>query len=106
MRIDVAIGVAPVYRLEPIGGGREGVADVVVAQRDGGDRGELRRAAMVESVGFDREQRADPIERAHRHRSGDDRGGIGVEHGNAAGGRMAIDASLEPSLKLRKWHRG
>lgn len=34
MRIDVAAGVPPVLRLEPIGGGREGVADLVVAQRD------------------------------------------------------------------------
>lgn len=31
-------------------GGREGVADLVVAQRDGGHRGELRGAAMVEAL--------------------------------------------------------
>lgn len=42
----------------------------------------------------------------HRHRSGYDRGGIAVEHGNAGGGRMAIDAILETSLELRKRHRG
>ncbi len=34
-----------------------------------------------------------PVERAHRHRPGYDRGGIAVEHENAGGDRMPIDAS-------------
>lgn len=55
-RIDVAIGFAPVHRLELAGRGRKDLADLVVAQRDGGDRCELRSAAVVESIGIDGEQ--------------------------------------------------
>jgi len=65
-RIDVAIRLALMDRLEPIRIFREGVADVVVALHDGGDRREFRRATMVECVGVDGEQRADPIERGDR----------------------------------------
>lgn len=50
-RIDVAIGFAPVHRLELAGRGRKDLADLVVAQREGGDRCELRSAAVVESIG-------------------------------------------------------
>jgi hypothetical protein len=65
-----------VHRLEPIRGGREDVADVVVAQCDGGDRREFRGAPVIECIGIDGEQRTYPLERADRHRPGHDRGDI------------------------------
>ncbi|MDH2348916.1 hypothetical protein QCM79_42200 [Bradyrhizobium sp. SSUT77] len=52
-----------------------------MAQRDGGERRELRGVAVVESIGIDGEQRTEPVERTHRHRSGHDRGDITVEQG-------------------------
>ena len=105
-RIDVAIGFAPVHRLELAGRGREDLADLVVAQRDGGDRGELRGAAVVEGIGIDGEQRAGPVERADRNRSDHDRGDVAVEHGETGGGRVPIDTNLSPPLELRKRHGG
>jgi hypothetical protein len=54
-RVDVATGLAAMDRREPMWRGRESVADVVVAQRDGGNRSELRRAAVVECVRVDSE---------------------------------------------------
>ncbi|MDA9398547.1 hypothetical protein XH79_06920 [Bradyrhizobium sp. CCBAU 45389] len=61
---------------------------------------------MVESIGIDGKQWAYPIERAHRRRSGHDRGDVAVEHGETGGGGMLIEASLEPLLELRKRHGG
>ncbi|MET4235902.1 hypothetical protein ABIA85_009217 [Bradyrhizobium sp. LA6.10] len=40
-----------VHRLELAMPGRKDLADLVMAQRNGGDRGELRGAAVVESIG-------------------------------------------------------
>ncbi|MFK4677514.1 hypothetical protein [Bradyrhizobium diazoefficiens] len=77
-----------------------------MAQRDGRYGCKLRGAAVVEGIGIDGEQRADSVEWAHRHRSGHDCGDVAVEHGEIGGGRMLIDASLQPSLEFRKWHRG
>ncbi|MET4373242.1 hypothetical protein ABIA99_005964 [Bradyrhizobium sp. LB12.1] len=54
-RIDVAIDFAPVHRGELARRVRKDLADLVMAQRDGGDRGELRGAAVVESIGIDGE---------------------------------------------------
>ncbi|WP_354165606.1 MULTISPECIES: hypothetical protein [unclassified Bradyrhizobium] len=51
-RIDVAIGFAAVHRLELAMRGRKDLADLVMAQRNGGDRGELRGATVVESIGI------------------------------------------------------
>jgi hypothetical protein len=56
-RVDVAIRLAPMHPLESMRSGRERVADVVVVARDGGDRRELRRTAMVECIGFVGKQR-------------------------------------------------
>ena len=61
---------------------------------------------MIESIGINGEQRSDPVERAHRDWSGHDRGDVAVEHGEIGGGRMLIDASLEPSIELRKQRVG
>src|SRR5258707_14977291 len=72
-RIDVAVRLALMDRFEPIRVGGEGFADSVVVLRGGGDRGELRRAAVVEGVGVDCEQRTDPVERTDTHRPGNDR---------------------------------
>ena len=105
-RIDVAIGLTPVHWRELVRRGRKGLADLVMAQCDGGDRRELRRVAVVERIGINGEQRADPVERTHRHRSGHDRGDVTVEHGIAGGGRMPVEARLKPSLELRKGHGG
>lgn len=49
MRIDVAAGSRRCFGSNR-SGGREGVADLVVVQRDGGHRGELRGAAKVEAL--------------------------------------------------------
>jgi hypothetical protein len=46
-RIDVAVRLALMVRFEPIRVGGEGFADGVVVLRDGGDRRELGRAAVV-----------------------------------------------------------
>ena len=46
-RINVTIRLAAMDRREPMWCGGKNVTDVVVAQRDGRNRGELRRAAMV-----------------------------------------------------------
>src|SRR5580693_10144302 len=101
-RIDVAIRLALMDRLEPIRIFREGVADVVVALHDGGDRREFRRAAVVEGVGVDGEQRADPIERADRHRSGDDCGNVAVQRCNAGGDRTPLESAVG-SIGLHRW---
>jgi hypothetical protein len=61
-RIDVAVRLALMDRFEPIRVGGEGFADGVVVLGDGGDRRELGRAAVVEGVGVNGEQRTDPIE--------------------------------------------
>jgi hypothetical protein len=42
-------------RREPMWRGGKNITDVVVAQCDGRNRGELRRAAMVERIGVDGE---------------------------------------------------
>ncbi|WP_426420621.1 hypothetical protein [Bradyrhizobium genosp. A] len=64
------------YRRDAIGRCREGVADAVVAQREGGDRSELRSAAVIEGVRIDSEQ----IQSSGLIRQGSsrDRGGIAV----------------------------
>ena len=54
-RIHVAIRLAAMDRREPIWRGGKNITDVVVAQCDGRNRGELRRAAMVERIGVDGE---------------------------------------------------
>jgi ABC transporter substrate binding protein len=92
--------------LELMRSGRERVADVVVATHDGGDRRELRRAAVVEGVGVDGEQRTDPIERADRHRSGHDRGNVAVQHRQAGGDGTPLGAVLQPSIELYERHGG
>jgi hypothetical protein len=60
-RVDVAVRLASVDGSEPVGRRREDVADVVVAHRDGRDRGELRRATVIERIFVDGQQRADPL---------------------------------------------
>jgi hypothetical protein len=55
-------GLQPLDRREPTWCSGKNITDVVVAQRDGRNRGELRRAAMVECVGVDGEKRTDPVE--------------------------------------------
>src|SRR4029079_3064150 len=52
-RINVTIRLAAMDRREPMWCGGKNVTDVVVAQRDGRNRGELRRAAMVKRIGVD-----------------------------------------------------
>ncbi|MCA6104064.1 hypothetical protein J6525_37455 [Bradyrhizobium sp. WSM 4400] len=103
----IAASILPLTLRQCIGSNRPGAVEWCCC---GAARRPISRPTpacrMVESDGIDREQRADPVERAHRHRSGYDRGGIAVEHGNAGGGRMPIDASLEPLLELHKRHRG
>src|SRR6516164_239916 len=89
-RVNVAIRLAAMDRRKPMWCGGKNVTDVVVAQRDGRNRGELRPAAMVECVGVDGEQRADPVERTHRYRPGHDRGDIAVEHGKTRGCGMLL----------------
>src|SRR5450755_2528072 len=89
-------------RLELMRSGRERVADVVVATHDGGDRRELRRAAVVEGVGVDGEQRADPVERADRYRTGHDRGNVAVERRDGGGDGTPLGASLPPSMMKMK----
>ena len=46
-RVNLAVWLDPVDRFEAVGCRRKDVADVVVTHRDGGDRRELRGAAMV-----------------------------------------------------------
>src|SRR3974390_1889328 len=104
--VDITIRLAAMDRREPMWRNRKNVADLVVALHERRDRRKFRRAAVVESIGIDGEQQANPVERAHRHWSGYDRGDVAVEHGDAGGGRMAIDASLEPSLELVERHGG
>jgi hypothetical protein len=58
-RVDTAVRLVPVHRLEPMRSGRERVADVVVVACVGGDRRELRRTAMIECIGVDSEQRTE-----------------------------------------------
>src|SRR3981189_494686 len=86
-RVDIAVRLAAVQWREPMWRGRKNVADRVVALREGGDRGDLGRAAVVEGVGVDGEQRTDPIERADRHWPGHDRGNVAIQHRQAGGGR-------------------
>ena len=101
-----AAGFGSEDRLEQQRCHRERVADVVVATHDGGDRRELRRAAVVEGVGVDGEQRADPIKRADRHRSGHDRGNVAVERRDAGGNGMPIGPLLQPSIEFVERHGG
>src|SRR6267142_1607315 len=105
-RIDIAVRLALVHRLEPMRSGRERVADVVVMACDCGDRRELRRAAVVECIGVDGEQRTDPVERADRHGPGHDCGNVSIQRRNAGGDRTPLGALLQPSLKLLERHRG
>jgi hypothetical protein len=49
-------GVAQVHRLELARRSRKNMADLVMAQRDGGNRRELRGVAAVEGIGTDDEQ--------------------------------------------------
>jgi hypothetical protein len=105
-RVDIAVRFAPVHWLEPMRSGRERIADVIVVTRDGGDRRELQGAAMIECIGVDGEQRTYPVERADRHRPGDDCGDVSVQHRDAGGGRMPFGALLQPLLKLLERHHG
>src|SRR5438445_12856248 len=105
-RVNVALRLAAMDRREPMWCGGKNVADVVMAQRDGGDRGELRGAAVVESIGIDGEQRTDPVERTHRQRPGHVRGDIAVEHGKTRGEGKLLGASRQPWLKFVERHRG
>src|SRR5215831_12246668 len=99
-RVDVAVRLAAVHRREAMWRGRKNVADLVVALHDGGDRRELRRAAVVEGVGVDGEQRADPVGWADRHWSGDDCSDVTVQHRDAGGDRTPLGASLQPLLEF------
>src|SRR5258708_31384473 len=99
-RINVAIRLAAMDRRKPTWCSGKNITDVVVAQRDGRNRGELRRAAMVECVGVDGEKRTDPVEWTHRHRPGHDRGDVAVEHGKTPGEGMLLGASVQPRLKF------
>src|ERR1700675_843186 len=103
-RVDITVRLATMRGREPIRRGRKDVADVVVALHDSGDRCELCRAAVVEGVSVDSEQRTNPVERAERYGSGHDSGNIAVEHGEAGGDRTSLGASLQPSLELRGRH--
>src|SRR5262249_49243317 len=103
-RVGIAVRLAPVQRLEPMRSGREGVADVVMVTCDGGDRRKLGRAAMIESIGVDGEQRTDPVEQADRHGPGNDCSKVSVPHRNAGGN--GPPPLPQPSLKLLERHRG
>ena len=61
---------------------------------------------MVEGVGVDGEQRADPVERADRYRTGHDRGNIAVERRDAGGDGTPLGASLQPSPEFVERHGG
>lgn len=74
--------------------------------RDGGDRRELGRGAVVEGVGVNGKQRTDPIERADRYRPGHDRGNVTVQHRHAGGDGTPLGAVLQPSLELHERHGG
>jgi len=50
---DIAVRLARMDRFEPIRVGGEGFADGVLVLRDGGDRRELGRAAVVETLASD-----------------------------------------------------
>jgi hypothetical protein len=50
------------------------------AHCDGGDRRELRGAAMVEGIRTDGEQRTNPFARVKRYGAYHDRGDIAVDH--------------------------
>jgi hypothetical protein len=50
---DIAVRLALMDRFEPIRVGGEGFADGVLVLRDGGDRRELGRAAVVETLASD-----------------------------------------------------
>jgi hypothetical protein len=102
MRIDFAIGLAPMHWLEPIRGGRQNATDVVVAPRDSADRRKLRGAAVIEGIGIDGEQRTDPVAWVNRHRPGHDRSDVAIQHRDAGGDRMPVGAVLQPSLELRE----
>jgi hypothetical protein len=97
---DITVRLAPAHRLESVRSGRERFADVVVKTCDGGDRRELRRAAMVECIRIDGEQRIDPVERADRHGVGYDCGDVSVQHCDAGDGRTPPGTLLQPLLKL------
>jgi hypothetical protein len=102
--VDIAIELAPVHRLEPIRAGREDATDIIVTPRDGTDRRELRGAAAIEGIGIDGEQRTDPVGQVNRHRPGDDRGDVAVQHRKAGGDRTPVSAVLQPSLELCERH--
>jgi hypothetical protein len=65
-----------------------------MADRHGRNRRELGRAAMIEGVDLDAEQRADPLRRIHRHRSSYNRGHEAVEHRQIRGG--GAGSALQP----------
>lgn len=53
-RFDATIGFPPMHRRKPVGRGRKDFADLVIAQREGGDRGKLRKHRHPRAAGRSR----------------------------------------------------